>query len=142
MKLRFFWWERGLKDEIRTMCSVDPLTHKQYADIEAAQNAACACDAHLKSASVAAVSRKRGTQPSAASARVTQRNQRPKYADKPAQDTRIAKWHGDDPADFTCDLEGRLADPIPNFFKDWIAKCNVSDSGKSLLPDELLREGK
>ena len=39
MKLRLFWWERGLKDEIRTMCSVDPLTHKQYADIEAAQNA-------------------------------------------------------------------------------------------------------
>ena len=54
MKLRLFWWERGLKDEIRVMCSLDPLTHKQYADIEAAQNAACACDAHLSSASAVA----------------------------------------------------------------------------------------
>ena len=54
MKLRLFWWERGLKDEIRVMCSLDPLTHKQYADIEAAQNAACACDAHPFSASAVA----------------------------------------------------------------------------------------
>ena len=54
MKLRLFWWERDLKDEIRVMCSLDPHTHKQYADIEAAQNAACACDAHLFSASAVA----------------------------------------------------------------------------------------
>ena len=73
MKLRLFWWERGLKDEFRVMCSLDPLTHKQYADIEPAQNAACACDAHLKSASAAAASRKRGAQPSTATARVNQR---------------------------------------------------------------------
>ena len=36
------------------MCSLDPLTHKQYADIEAAQNAACACNARLFSASAVA----------------------------------------------------------------------------------------
>ena len=29
------------------MCAVDPLTHKEYADIGKAQSAACACDAHL-----------------------------------------------------------------------------------------------
>ena len=70
------------------------------------------------------VSRKRGAQPSAASVRVNQRNQRPKYADKPAQDTKIAKWHRDDPANCTCDLEGRLAEPLPDFFKDWIAEMH------------------
>ena len=50
MQLRILWWERGLKDDIRRMCSVDPLTHKDYSDIEKAQSAACACDAHLFSA--------------------------------------------------------------------------------------------
>ena len=145
MKLRLFWWECGLKDEIRVMCSLDPLTHKQYADIEAAQNAACACDAHLKSASAAAASCKRGAQPSTATARVHQRpHQRAKFADhtsRPAMDTRIAKWRGDAPADFACDTEGRLAEPLPGFFKDWIAKCDRSGSGRPLLPDDLLREG-
>ena len=50
MQLRILWWERGLRDDIRRMCSVDPLTHKEYSDIEKAQSAACACDAHLFSA--------------------------------------------------------------------------------------------
>ena len=50
MQLRIFWWERGLKEEIRTMCLVDPFTHREYIDIEKAQSAACACDAHLFSA--------------------------------------------------------------------------------------------
>ena len=49
MQLRIFWWERGLKDDIRSMCSVDPLAYKEYIDIEKAQSAACACDAHLTS---------------------------------------------------------------------------------------------
>ena len=31
MKLRLFQWERVLKDDIRVMCSLDPLTHKQCA---------------------------------------------------------------------------------------------------------------
>ena len=57
-------------------------------------------------------------------------------------DTRIAKWRGDAPADFTCDTKGKLAEPLAAFFKDWIAKCDESDSGRPLLPDELLREGK
>ena len=47
VQMRISWWERGLKDEIKTMCSVDPLTHKEYTNIEKAQSAACACDAHL-----------------------------------------------------------------------------------------------
>ena len=53
VQLRISWWERGLKDEIRAMCSIDPLAHKEYTDIEEAQLAACACDAHLTSASAA-----------------------------------------------------------------------------------------
>ena len=146
MKLRLLWWQRALKDEIRVMCSLDPLTHKQYVDIAAAQNAACACDPHLKSTSAAAASRKRGAEPSTTSARVNQRpHQRAKLNDqtsKPAMDTRIAKWRGDAPADFTCDTEGKLAEPLPGFFQHWIAKCDKSDGGRPLLPDELLREGK
>ena len=68
MQLRISWWERGLKDDIRAMCSVHPLTHKQYTDVAKAQSAAGACDAHLKSsAAAAAVTRKR---PSTAAARV------------------------------------------------------------------------
>lgn len=54
MQLRIFWWERGRKGDIRAMCLVDPFTHKEYIDIAKAQSAACACDAHLFSASVAA----------------------------------------------------------------------------------------
>ena len=49
MQLRILWWERGLKDEIRTMCLVDPFTHREYIDMEKAQFAACVCDAHLGS---------------------------------------------------------------------------------------------
>ena len=54
MQLRIFWWERGLKEEIRTICLVDPLTHREYTDMKKAQSAACACDAHLFSAFAAA----------------------------------------------------------------------------------------
>ena len=41
MQMRILWWERGLKDEIRTMCLVDPFTHTEYIDIKKAQSAAC-----------------------------------------------------------------------------------------------------
>ena len=54
MKMRLIQSERGLKDEIRDRCSVDPLFHQEYTDIQAAQNAACASDAHFKSSSAAA----------------------------------------------------------------------------------------
>ena len=50
MQLRLSWWERGLKDVTRTMCLVDPLTHREYTDIAKAQSAACAVDAYLTSA--------------------------------------------------------------------------------------------
>ena len=114
--------------------------------LAAAQNAPCACDAHPKSASAAATSQKRGAQPSSASTWVNQRpHQRARFADhigSPATDTKIAKWRGDAPADFTCDTEGKLAEPLPGFFKEWIAKYAESNSGRPLLPDGLLREGK
>ena len=124
MQLRISRWERGLKDEIRAMCSVDPLTHKEYTDIEKAQSAACACDAHLTSAS-AAKKHPRSSQPSSASARVDGRpKQRPNYNDfvgKPEMDKQVATWSNDSPEEFTCELDGRLKEPLPGFFKRWIA---------------------
>ena len=57
-------------------------------------------------------------------------------------DTKKAKWRGDAPADFTCDTEGKLAERPPGFLKYWVAKCDKTDSGRPLLQDELLREGK
>ena len=130
MQLRISWWERGLKGEIRAMCSVDPLTHKEYTDIEKAQSAACACDAHLTSASAAAAKKHpRSSQPSSASARVDGRpKQRSKYTDfvsKPEPDTRVATWSNDSPEEFTCELVGRLKEPLPGFFKQWIDNCTL-----------------
>lgn len=56
---------------------------------------------------------------------------------------KVAKWSGDQPTNFTCDLEGRLAEPLPNFFAEWVAHCPKSDTtGKTLLPQDLLMEGK
>ena len=117
--LRISWWERGLKDDIRAMCSVDPLTHKQYTNIAKAQSAACACDAHLKSsAAAAAVTRKR---PSTAAARVNQRpHQRSRVTDSAGNIAKVVKWQGDDSS---------VAEPLPSFFKDWIAGCPTSESG-------------
>ena len=53
MQLRISWWEQGLEDEIRTMYSVDPLTHEECTDVEKVQSAARACHSHLNSASAA-----------------------------------------------------------------------------------------
>ena len=84
------------------------------------QSTACACDAHLKFSSAAAVSRKRGSQPSAATACVNHcPQQRAKYSDFAGSSAKVVKWHGDDPADFTCtDMDGDFAEPLPTFFKD------------------------
>ena len=53
MQLRIHWWERGLKANVRKRCSVDPCTYKEYTDIDKAQSAACACEAHLLDSYVA-----------------------------------------------------------------------------------------
>ncbi|KAL0038535.1 hypothetical protein WJX77_009904 [Trebouxia sp. C0004] len=87
------------------------------------------------------------SQPSTASARLDRRpRQRRKfndYAGKPEQDTRLATWSNDRPEDFTCQLDGWLKEPLPQFFKQWIDGCTRSAStGKPLLPTGLLREGK
>ena len=133
----------GLKDDIRAMCSMHPLTHKQYTDIAKAQSAACACDAHLKSsAAAAAVTRKR---PSTAAAWVNQRpHQRSRVIDSAGNVAKVVKWQGDDADAFPCtDMDGSLAEPLPSFFKDWIAGCPTSENGgKSLLPINLLKDGK
>ncbi|KAL3135298.1 hypothetical protein ABBQ32_007496 [Trebouxia sp. C0010 RCD-2024] len=123
------------------MCSVDPLTHKEYVDIDKVQSAACACDAHLTTASASAASRKHGrnSQPTMAAARV---EKRPKFS--ALRDSgKVANWLGAQPADFTCEQEGRLADPLPAFFEDWKAKCpRFETTGKINLPQDLLMEGK
>lgn len=53
MQLRIHWWERGLRANVRRRCSVDPCTYKEYTDIDKAQSAACACEAHLMDSYVA-----------------------------------------------------------------------------------------
>ena len=148
VQLRISWWEQGLKDEVRTMCSVDPLTHKEYTDIEKAQSAACACDAHLTSASAAAAKKHpRSSHPFSASVRVDRRpKQRPKFNDfvgKADLDPKVATWSNDSPEQFTCELDGRLQEPLPAFFQQWIDNCPRSQStGKPLLPENLLRDGR
>ena len=39
-------------------------------------------------------------------------------------------------------MDGRLADPLPQFFQDWIAEQPISTAGKPNLPVELLRQDK
>ena len=151
MQLRIFWWERGLKDDIRSTCSVDPLTQTEYTDIEKAQSAACAYDAHLTSASAAAANRKHGRslQLSAASASGGSKGDRPKRGkfsdlrDNKAP-IKVAKWSGDSPESFTCDREGSLAEPLPGFFKEWVlTSCTRSTTtDEPLLPTDLVKLGK
>ena len=64
---RSLYWEQGLKPEIRAECKLDPLTHKAYSSLSAAQSAAMAVDAHLSSA---AAGKKRPAGPTVAAAAV------------------------------------------------------------------------
>ena len=139
MQLRIHWWEKGLKEHIRSQVKVDPVTHTEYTDIDTAQSAACALDAHLDSSSAAAA-RKRS--PSSASARVEPRAQRARHDYVPRTPEKVAKWQGDSAENFSCDTEGRLADSLPEFFKSWTANLEVSKTnGKPLLPNDLLKSG-
>ena len=89
---------------------------------------------------------RRHSRPASASARTEQpRSQRFKFSDlsgKPPRDVKIAKWNNDNPEGFTCDMEGRLADPLPQFFQSRIAEQPTSTAGRPNLPDELLRQDK
>ena len=145
MQLRLLWWETGLRDEIRSQVTVDPLTYKEYTDIDKAQSAAVALDAHLKSSSSVAASfatPRNHSRPSTASARAEAYPQQRQRFTEPAPrpegraEVRIAKWSYTD-GDFQCDREGRLADPLPRFFSDWVASCKKSSLGKPLLPTDL-----
>ena len=40
MQLRISWWEKGLKDHIRSQVKVDPVTYMEFTDIDKAQSAA------------------------------------------------------------------------------------------------------
>ena len=64
---RLLFWEQGLKAEIRAECKLDPLTHKAYSSLSAAQSAAMAVDAHL---SAAAAGKKCSSGPTVAAATV------------------------------------------------------------------------
>ena len=70
---RLLFWEQGLKAEIRAECKLDPLTHKAYSSLFAAQSAAMAIDAHL---SFGAAGKKRSSGPTVAAATVSTRDQK------------------------------------------------------------------
>ena len=139
MQLRIFWWEKGLKEDIRAMCRVDPLTYKEYTDIDKAQSAACACDAHLNSAAAAAANKNKGrASPIAASSQIDPKRARTSFeANLPK--AKDSQWTGDSPESFTViNLDGPLAEPIPGFFAEWIGKCVESPlTGKRHLPKSL-----
>ncbi len=54
MQLRIQWWEKGLKEHIRSQVTVDSVTYKEYTNIDKAQSAACALGAHLYASSTVA----------------------------------------------------------------------------------------
>ena len=142
MQLRISWWERGLNPAIAAKVQVDPLTYKEYTDIDKAQSAACALDAH-EASSAAAAHKKRPYPPTAASARVEPRAQRPRSGDffgKPA--VRTIKWTGDSAETFTCpDVNGKLAEPLRSFFQNWIQELDQDEAGRAKLPFDLCPQG-
>jgi len=138
MQLRIHWWEKGLKEHIRSQVTVDPVTHMQYSDIDKAQSAACALDAHLDASSAAAATKKR---PVSASARTEPKPQRAKFNNYVDKAEKVARWQGDSAEDFSCGNEGKLADLLPQFFQDWIEGLPSSSTGRRFLPDSLLISG-
>ena len=147
MQLRIHWWELGLKEHIRAQVKVDPETHQEYTDIDKAQSAACALDAHIDASSAAAASRKR-TPPSTAAA-VRSDSQRPsqrtKYSDYvEGAPVKVVTWSGNSPEEFHCnDLNGKLCDPLPDFFSSWISGLTgpAGNPDKKFLPQPLLTSG-
>ena len=146
MQLRIHWWEKGLKEHIRSQVKVDPETHQEYTDIDKAQSAACALDAHLESSSVAAASKKRS--PSFASASVgpdSRPSQRPKFNELASKGPmKIVRWTGTSAEDFDCpDKDGKLAEPLPGFFLQWIDSLPPPSNGgdKKYLPSPFPIEG-
>lgn len=148
MQLRIHWWEKGLKDEICHMCRVDPLTHKEYSDIDKAQSAACACDAHLDYSASAAASRKNkhpSSTPSSAYAKVDKKAKFTSYlpssssAAKALPESQPLQWTSNTADQFSVpSTTGRLIEPLPTFFKEWIDAQHHSEStGKPHLPKDL-----
>ena len=89
----------------------------------------------------------RSSHPSSASVRADKRpKQRPKFNDfvgKADLDPKVATWSNDSLEQFTCELDGRLQEPLPAFFQQRIDNCPKSQStGKPLLPENLLRDGR
>ena len=146
MQLRIYWWERGLKDEIRQMCRVDPLTYKEYTDIDKAQTAACACDAHLDYSASAAARKHKLTSPRPSSAYAKVENKKAKFTALLPSSTRneqlpgaqLVQWTGDSADSFAVPTTtGRLVEPVPEFFQNWIEARQKSPAGRTLLPQEL-----
>ena len=144
MQLRVYRWEKGLKDEIRRMCKVDPLTHKEYTDGDKAQTAACACDAHLDYYASAAAFKKSKNHPSPSSAYAKVDNKKTKFTallpfskrSEPSPGAQLLRWTGNTTDLFSVPTTpGRLAEPVPEFFQDWIDARQKSPAGRPLLAD-------
>ena len=147
MQLRIYWWQKGLKEHIRAQVKVDPETHQEYTDIDKAQSAACALDAHIDASSAAAASKKRPPSTASASVRSDSRRptQRPRFTDYVDKGpARVVQWQGNSPDEFECpDKNGRLAEPLPSFFMAWYAGLPSPSNGshKKFLPKDLLVTG-
>ena len=144
MQLRLLWWEHGLKPEIAAQVKVDPLTYKEFTDIDKAMSAACALDSHIDASSSVAAKRKQSSPslacatPARAPPAQRQRFERILSAGK----SQTARWTGDSAEEFTLvDTEGALAEPLPAFFSKWIGDRNQGSSGKPLLPHGLMYNG-
>ena len=119
---RLLFWEQGLKAEIRAECKLNPLTHKAYSSLSAAQSAAMAVDAHLSSA---AAVKKRTSGPTVAAATVSKKTKR--ESDPEVQ------WSTEGNT-FNCAKNGMMALPLPGFFSKWIESACPLRHGKPLLP--------
>lgn len=135
LPLQIFWWEQGLKGEVRSMCSVDPVTRKQYIHIEKA-SAACACDAHLTSASAAAASHKHGptSQPSA---RVDKGPNLPEL-----RDAQVVAWAGTNLTNSPARVRVGWLNPSQASSGNGFCTAPVQATGELCLPQELLKDGK
>ena len=128
MAARMFFWNSGLKLEMRDACKIDPVTHSAKTDIAKAQKAAVAADAHVFAAAVNARKRSasHGGRPSLAAVSV-----KPKtihYTDYSKADGK-----------FECAKTGTLKE-TPSFMKTWMSTLPINgNSHLPLLPKDMVK---
>ena len=96
--------------------------------------------------SLGQASRKRTPSTAAAVRSDSQRpSQRTKYSDYvEGAPVKVVKWSGNSPEEFRCnDLNGKLCDPLPDFFSGWISGLAgpAGNPDKKFLPQPLLTSG-